>query len=137
MSLPPYSVIFCKAKVSKKGRLTQKNNRSNKKDKMDEATNVVNKKLYVGGLPYATTGDELKELFSQAGAVDSAIIITDKMSGRSKGFGFVEMADEAGVKAAIEMFNGQEIGGRKVIVSEARPQEERPPRRDFGPRREY
>lgn len=99
----------------------------------------MNKKLYVGGLPYSTTADELKELFAKAGAVETATIITDKMSGRSKGFGFVEMADEDGAKAAIEMYNGQEIGGRKVIVSEARPQEERPPRRDFGgaPRRDF
>lgn len=97
----------------------------------------MSKKLYVGGLPYTTTADELKELFAKAGTVETTTVITDKMSGRSKGFGFVEMVDEDGAKAAIEMYNGQEVGGRKIIVSEARPQEERP-RRDFnGPRRDY
>jgi RNA recognition motif-containing protein len=88
------------------------------------------KKLYVGGLPYATTDDELKSHFEQAGAVHSATIIMDKMSGRSKGFGFVEMED-ADAEKAISMFNGQDFDGRKLTVNEARPLEDRP-RRDFG-----
>ena len=87
------------------------------------------KKLYVGGLPYATTDAELKEAFSQAGAVESAVIIMDKMTGRSKGFGFVEMASDAEAQAAIEMMNGKDFGGRSLTVNEARPLEERP-RRD-------
>ena len=84
------------------------------------------KKLYVGGLPYATTDDELKEAFQQAGTVESATIIMDKMSGRSKGFGFVEMVTDEEAQAAIELWNGKDFGGRKLTVNEARPMEERP-----------
>lgn len=84
------------------------------------------KKLYVGGLSYDTTEDTLNETFSQAGTVESVAIITDKMSGRSKGFGFVEMASDEEAKKAIEMFNGKELDGRTVTVDEARPMEERP-----------
>lgn len=84
------------------------------------------KKLYVGGLSYNTTQDTLKDLFSQAGTVESATIITDKMSGRSKGFGFVEMSSEEEAKTAIETFNGKDLDGRNIVVNEARPMEERP-----------
>jgi RNA recognition motif-containing protein len=84
------------------------------------------KKLYVGGLPYATTDDELRDAFSQAGAVDSAVIIMDKMSGRSKGFGFVEMSSEEEAQKAIDLWNGKDFGGRTLTVNEARPMEERP-----------
>lgn len=87
-------------------------------------------KLFVGGLPWATTNEELSELFTKAGQVNSASIIQDKMTGRSRGFGFVEMSDEDASKA-IEMFNGQEYGGRKLVVNEAKPREDRP-RRSFG-----
>ena len=90
------------------------------------------KKLYVGGLSYDTTEDGLKEAFSKAGTVESAIIITDKMSGRSKGFGFVEMSSEEEAQKAMEMWNGKELDGRTLTVNEARPMEERPPRRDFN-----
>jgi len=83
-------------------------------------------KLYVGGLPYSTTDESLKELFSAAGAVASTSIITDKMSGRSRGFGFVEMSSDAEAQAAIEMFNGKEYEGRTLTVNEARPQGDRP-----------
>ncbi len=86
------------------------------------------KKLYVGGLPYATTDQELRDAFSQAGAVSSAVIIMDKMSGRSKGFGFVEMANDEDAQKAIDMWNGKDFGGRTLTVNEARPME---PRRDF------
>ena len=78
-------------------------------------------KLYVGGLPYSTTNEELEAAFAKAGNVVSATVIIDKMSGRSKGFGFVEMSTEDEAKAAIDMFNGQDFDGRNISVSEARP----------------
>ena len=84
------------------------------------------KKLYVGGLSYDTTEKTLKETFSQAGTVESATVITDRMSGRSKGFGFVEMSSDEEAQKAIEMFNGKELDGRNITVNEARPQESRP-----------
>lgn len=90
------------------------------------------KKLYVGSLSYNTTEDTLKDLFSAAGTVESATIIIDKMSNRSKGFGFVEMASDEDAAKAIEMFNGKEVDGRNIVVNEARPMEERPPRRSGG-----
>lgn len=85
-------------------------------------------KLYVGGLPYSTQEDALSGLFAQAGNVTSAVVIMDKMSGRSKGFGFVEMSTEEEAQKAISMFNGNEFEGRKLTVNEARPMEARPPR---------
>lgn len=87
------------------------------------------KKLYVGGLPYATTEDELRDAFAQVGEVASASIIMDRMSGRSKGFGFVEMANDEDAQKAIDNWNGKDFGGRTLTVNEARPMEERP-RRD-------
>ena len=90
------------------------------------------KKLFVGGLAYETTEATLKETFAQAGTVESANVIVDKMSGRSKGFGFVEMSSEEEAKKAIEMFNGKEIDGKNVTVNEARPMESRPRRDGFG-----
>lgn len=86
------------------------------------------KKLYVGSLSYSTTDDALKATFSAAGTVVSAAIIIDKMSGRSKGFGFVEMSTDEEATKAVEMFNGKEVDGRTIIVNEARPMTERPPR---------
>ncbi len=86
------------------------------------------KKLYVGGVSYSTTENGLRDAFSKAGEVVSAAIITDKMTGRSKGFGFVEMATADGANAAIDMWNGKELDGRKLTVNEARPKEERPRR---------
>ncbi len=86
------------------------------------------KKLYVGGLSYNTTDAVLKDLFAQAGTVESATIIIDKMTNRSKGFGFVEMSSDEEAQKAIEMFNGKEIDGRAVTVNEARPMESRTPR---------
>ncbi len=86
----------------------------------------MSKKLYVGGIPYTMDNEALKEAFAPAGTVTSAMVIIDKRTNRSKGFGFVEMATDEEAQAAIAMFNGQEIGGRKVIVNEARPMEERP-----------
>jgi RNA recognition motif-containing protein len=84
------------------------------------------KKLYVGGLPYSTTDDQLKEAFAQAGTVTSATVIMDKMTGRSKGFGFVEMASDEEAHAAMEMWHDKEFGGRRLTVNEARPMEDRP-----------
>ncbi len=84
------------------------------------------KKLYVGGLPYSTSNDELKAHFSTAGEVSSATIIMDKMTNRSKGFGFVEFENDADAEQAISMFDGKDFGGRKLTVNEARPMEERP-----------
>ena len=91
---------------------------------------IMAKKLYVGWLPYSTTDTELKDAFAQCGAVESAVIIMDKMSGRSKGFGFVEMSSDEDAQKAIEMWNGKDFGGRSLTVNEARPMEDRP-RRDF------
>jgi RNA recognition motif-containing protein len=84
------------------------------------------KKLYVGGLPYSTTDSELADAFSQAGSVQSAVIIMDRMSGRSKGFGFVEMTSDDEAQKAIDMWNGKDFGGRTLTVNEARPMEARP-----------
>jgi RNA recognition motif-containing protein len=83
----------------------------------------MEKKLYIGSLSYDTTDDSLKEYFSAAGAVESVTIIKDRISGRSKGFGFVEMASGEEAGKAKEMFNGTELDGRKIIVDEARPME--------------
>ena len=82
-------------------------------------------KLYVGNLDYGVTNDQLGELFAQAGSVTSATVISDRASGRSKGFGFVEMSSEEEAKKAIETFNEQDFQGRKIIVNEARPREPR------------
>lgn len=90
------------------------------------------KKLYVGGLSYDTTEDALRDAFSQAGTVASASVVTDRMSGRSRGFGFVEMSSDEETEKAIAMFNGKELDGRTLTVNEARPLGERPPRRDGG-----
>lgn len=91
----------------------------------------MNQKLYVGNLPYSTTDSSLSDLFAQAGTVTSASVITDKMSGRSKGFGFVEMSSTEEAQKAIDMFHDKEFEGRRLTVNEARPKEDRP-RRDFG-----
>ncbi|MCB0156281.1 MAG: RNA-binding protein [Anaerolineae bacterium] len=85
----------------------------------------MNKKLYVGNLSYETTEGELQQLFAGVGPVASTAIITDRDSGRSKGFGFVEMETEQGAKEAIEQLNNHEINQRSITVSEARPPKER------------
>ncbi len=82
--------------------------------------------LFVGNLPYTVDSAKLEEMFAQAGTVTSAKVIADKYSGRSRGFGFVEMASPEEVKRAIEMFNGKDMDGRALVVNEARPREERP-----------
>ena len=73
----------------------------------------MNKKLYVGGLPYSTSEEKLEEMFSEAGTVESATVIMDRITGRSKGFGFVEMSSEEEAEKAIEMWNGKEVEGRE------------------------
>lgn len=90
------------------------------------------KKLFVGGLSFGTSEDTLRNTFAQAGTVASAAVIMDRMSGRSKGFGFVEMENDAEADKAIEMFNGTELEGRTLTVNEARPREERPQRGGFN-----
>ena len=85
----------------------------------------MGKKLYVGSLPYSISEDELREHFSVAGNVESAAVITDKFSGRSKGFGFVEMATEDEAKTAMNRLNGSELNGRSIAVKEATPRPER------------
>jgi cold-inducible RNA-binding protein len=87
---------------------------------------MATNKLYVGGIPYRTTEDELRTAFEEAGTVTSASIISDRMTGRSRGFGFVEMADEAMAQAAIDRWDGKEMDGRMLSVSFARPQGDRP-----------
>lgn len=92
----------------------------------------MGKKLYVGGLYYGTTEDTLRAAFSQAGTVTTATIIMDRQMGRSKGFGFVEFATDEEAQRAIQMFNGQELEGRRLTVNEARPPEARPARQSGG-----
>lgn len=90
------------------------------------------KKLYVGGLAYQTTDDGLKTAFAAAGTIVSAVVIKDKFSGQSKGFGFVEMSTDEEAKAAMEMWDGKELDGRTLKVNEAKPMEERPPRDNYS-----
>jgi cold-inducible RNA-binding protein len=89
------------------------------------------KKLYVGNLSYGTTADGLKAAFEKVGPVLSSNVITDKMSGRSRGFGFIEMED-ADADKAVQSMNGADVDGRNLTVNEARPMAERPPRREGG-----
>lgn len=88
-------------------------------------------KLFVGSLSYQATDDDLKAAFDAVGQVVSAKVITDRETGRSKGFGFVEMSTEDEAKAAVKELNGKEVAGRAIVVNEARPQENRE-RRSFG-----
>ena len=87
----------------------------------------MGKKLYVGNLPYDTSDDDLNQLFGQHGAVQSAQVIMDRMTGRSKGFGFVEMSSDEEADAAIAALNGKDFGGRPLTVNEAKPREDRGP----------
>lgn len=96
-----------------------------------------NKKVYIGNLPFSMTQDDIANLVAEFGETTSVTLITDKMSGRSKGFGFVEFAEEASANAAIEALNNREIDGRALVVNIARPQAPREnggfrPRRPFG-----
>ncbi len=89
-------------------------------------------KLYVGNLPYSVRDEDLQQSFGQFGAVTSAKVMMERDTGRSKGFGFVEMGSDAEAQAAITGMNGQPLGGRSVVVNEARPMEARPPRTGGG-----
>jgi len=86
----------------------------------------MGKKMFVGGLPWTMTDEDLGKLFVDAGTVESAIVIKDKMSGKSKGFGFVEMSTEEEAATAISTINGKEVEGRNITVSEAKPMTDRP-----------
>ncbi len=107
----------------------------------------MSKRLYIGGLTYHTTEGELEALFSEIGGYTSIRIITDRETGRSKGFGFVEMTTDDGALAAIQRFDGTMLDGRRLTVNEARPQEPRaasgsggfggPRRANFGPRESF
>src|SRR5258708_390877 len=99
---------------------------------MENQASVQGNKLYVGGIPYRSTEDDLRKTFEEAGQVVSASIISDRMTGRSRGFGFVEMSSEAEAQAAIDKWDGKEMDGRTLSVSFARPQGDRPPRREAG-----
>lgn len=89
----------------------------------------MSKKLFVGNLPFSTTEDQLHAMFAEHGQVSSANLIIDKMTGRSRGFGFVEFGDDAAAEAAIAALNNSDIDGRKIVVNEARPMQ---PRREGG-----
>jgi RNA recognition motif-containing protein len=89
-------------------------------------------KLFVGSLPWAIDDQGLEDLFKEFGTVNSAKVIIDRDTNRSKGFGFVEFEDDNAAKAAIDKLNGSDVQGRNIVVNEARPLEARPPRRDFG-----
>lgn len=88
--------------------------------------------IYVGNLPYTTTGEELRAVFEKYGTVTDSSVIIDRMTNRSRGFGFVEMADDAEARKAIEETNGADYKGRTLVVNEARPREERAPRSNGG-----
>ena len=85
----------------------------------------MSKRLFVGSLAWGTTDQTLKSHFEQAGAVESANVIMDKMSGRSKGFGFVEMSSDSEAESSVSKLNGSDLDGRKIVVSEARPKMDR------------
>lgn len=91
-------------------------------------------KVYVGNLPFGVDDEKLRDTFSKFGEVEEATVIKDKYSGRSKGFGFVTFTNDENAKKAIEEMNDKEVEGRALKVNEARPMEDRPPRRDFGGR---
>ncbi len=102
---------------------------------MSDDMTTNNKKLFVGNLPFSATEEELRDSFAQYGDIVDLKLITDRMTGRSKGFAFVEFADESMAQAAIEAMNGKDMGGRQMVVNVARPpapRENRGPRRDFG-----
>ena len=92
----------------------------------------MSKNLYVGGLPYAVAAEKLQELFAAYGTVAAVRVITDKYTGQSRGFGFVEMSSDAEAQRAIEALNGSQFDGRRLVVNEARPQAQRSGHRDGG-----
>ena len=94
----------------------------------------MSKKLYVGNLDFGVDDGKLRELFSEFGEIEEATVISDRFSGRSKGFGFVTFKEDASADKAIAEVNDKEVEGRKLKVNEAKPMEDRPPRRSFGNR---
>ncbi len=92
----------------------------------------MNRRLYVGNLAYTVTGDQLREMFAAHGDVVEATMISDRVTGRSKGFGFVEMATEEGARKAIENLNEKSVAGRNLMVNEARERETQPSRGGYG-----
>ncbi len=94
-------------------------------------------RIYVGNMPFSADEAQLTNMFRTYGTVDSANIVTDRDTGRAKGFGFVEMGDQGEANAAIEALNGSDCGGRKIVVNEARPREERPARSNGGGNRRF
>jgi cold-inducible RNA-binding protein len=92
----------------------------------------MGKRLFVGNMPYSVTEEQLTELFAEHGTVERVNIVSDRMSGRPKGFAFVDMADDAEAEAAIAALNGYMLGERELVVNEARPMEARPPRDNQG-----
>jgi cold-inducible RNA-binding protein len=97
----------------------------------------MSKRLFVGGLPYSVDNSQLEEMFAKFGKVASATVINDKYSGRSKGFGFVEMEDDKEAEEAIKTLDQSELDGRKIAVNVARPMEAREPRKYDSPRRDF
>src|SRR4051794_21379315 len=97
----------------------------------------TNSKLYVGNLSYSTTSSDLEQLFAQHGTVQSAEVISDRETGRSKGFGFVQMGSDQEAQAAIDALNGQQVDGRALTVNVAKPREDRPRSGGFGDRGGY
>jgi len=98
----------------------------------------MSKRLYIGNLPFSTTLEQLKEIFSKYGEIEDATIVTNKFSGRSKGFGFIEFKEDSSADSAISEMNNKEIEGREIVVKEAEPFDPDKPRKNFdrGPRRE-
>jgi RNA recognition motif-containing protein len=118
--------------LGKKCIATNNNNQCKRyKYKLKEIKNMA-MKLYVGGLAYSTNDQELEQLFAQFGKVSSAVVIMDRDTGRSKGFGFVEMDDIKEAQNAMKELDGKEVSGRKITVNQARPQEDRRPRSGGG-----
>ncbi len=95
----------------------------------------MNMKIYIGNLPFKIDNEALKNLFSSYGEIEEAVVISDKFSGRSKGFGFVTFKEDADAKKAIAEMNGKKVEERELKVNEAKPMEERAPRREFNRRR--
>ena len=99
---------------------------------VDKCKEEINMKVYVGNLPFTVDDEGLKKLFSSYGETEEVTVIKDKFSGRSKGFGFVTFKEDESAKKAISEMNDKEIEGRKLKVNEAKPMEDRPPRRNFN-----
>jgi RNA recognition motif-containing protein len=125
-----YRIVFPRGK-----RQGRKAAQKNKQQRRAVPAGTTNMDIYVGNLAYATTDEELNALFAEYGTVSAARVVKDRVTGRSKGFGFVEMPDTAQANAAIAAINGREVGGRTLRVNESQPRTDRPPRGNRPPRR--